>query len=269
MPRARSSPYARPVPGAAVGTVTLEIPSLDGQDVALGGGTWLEAPGGAPDGYLRYADDAFAVDFTLPAAIDVDAATPAVLPGSAGPGRNAARCRPGDRRGLGRRALARLRERTGVAGDSGGGDCSFKPFIAADAGAAPPGRCDECRAAQPPPPPPPPPPPRGGGGQGASLLLMLAGLLLILWKRGLAQRDRESTPIQASLDSRPLGPGRHPGGGIYADRHRRAVARDSAGLRHGGLAAVRDRARRRAALGPARVARDRQRAPSSSTSPSP
>jgi hypothetical protein len=67
-------------PGSAVGEVALEIPSLAGQDLALGGAAaWLDAPGGAPNGYLRYADDAFAVDFTLPDTIDVADATPATL----------------------------------------------------------------------------------------------------------------------------------------------------------------------------------------------
>ncbi|HEU4516846.1 MAG TPA: M14 family zinc carboxypeptidase, partial [Steroidobacteraceae bacterium] len=70
--------YAGQSPGAAVGPVSLEIPALD-DEVALDGGAWLDAPGGAPDGFLRYADDALAVDFTLPDTLEVDAATPAVL----------------------------------------------------------------------------------------------------------------------------------------------------------------------------------------------
>ena len=42
--------YAGQSPGAAVGTVTIELPSLTGQDLALGGGgAWLNAPGGAPN----------------------------------------------------------------------------------------------------------------------------------------------------------------------------------------------------------------------------
>ena len=72
--------YAGQSPGAAVGTVTLEIPSLTGQDISLGGtATWLNTAGGAPNGYLRYSDDAFAVDFTVPGNVGVTAATPAVL----------------------------------------------------------------------------------------------------------------------------------------------------------------------------------------------
>ena len=70
-------PYPGLGPGAAPGTVMLEIPSA-GQDIDLDGGAWLGAPGGAPDGYLRHAGDAFAVDFTLPDTIDVAAAATAV-----------------------------------------------------------------------------------------------------------------------------------------------------------------------------------------------
>ena len=63
-------------------------------------------------------------------------------------------------------------------GDIGGADCSFKPFIAPDAGSAPPAEV-ACREADAPPPPPPPPPNRGGGGDGSSLLFLLLGLLPI------------------------------------------------------------------------------------------
>ena len=184
-------PYAGQSPGADVGTVTLELPSLDGADVTLGGGTWLGLPGGAPGGYLRYADDAFAVDFTLPDTIGVDAATPAVLflnPQDLA--EVALDADPATAVDWGGGHWVGYENAQGVAGDSGGGDCSFKPFVAADAGASPPAAATECRAAQPPPPPPPPPPPRGGGGEGSGLLLMLAGLLLILWKRGLGGATR-------------------------------------------------------------------------------
>jgi len=180
-------PYAGQSPGAAVGTVTLEIPSQEGADLALGGGAWLDEPGGAPDGYLRYADDAFAADFTLPATIEVDAATPAAL--FLDPldlAEMALDADPASAVDWGSGHWLRYEDSQGVAGDSGGGDCSFKPFVAPAAGAAPPAVDAECAAAEPPPPPPPPPPPaRGGGGQGDSLLLLLVGLLLILWRRDL------------------------------------------------------------------------------------
>jgi hypothetical protein len=176
-------PYAGQSPGAAVGTVTLEIPSLTGQDVALGGtGTWLDAPGGAPAGYLRYADDAFAVDFTLPDTIDVEAATPAVLflnqqdlaqMGLDGDPASAVDWGSGHWLGY--------EDTVGVLGDVGGADCSFKPFIAPAAGTAPPAEEADCHAAAPPPPPPPPPPGGGGGGggSGTGLLLLLAALAML------------------------------------------------------------------------------------------
>ena len=178
--------YAGQSPGAGVGTVKLEVPALDGAEVALDGGTWLDAPGGAPDGYLRYADDAFAVDFTLPDTLDVEAATAAVLfldPQDLA--EMSLDADPATAVDWGNGHWVGYEDSQGEAGDSGGGDCSFKPFLAASAGTAPPAEMAACSAAQPPPPPPPPPPGRGGGGEGSGLLLMLAGLLLILLKRGL------------------------------------------------------------------------------------
>ncbi len=44
-------------------------------DISLTGGTWLNTPGGAPDGYLNYQDDAFSVDFNIPASTDLASAT--------------------------------------------------------------------------------------------------------------------------------------------------------------------------------------------------
>ncbi len=182
-------PYAGQSPGADVGTVTLEIPTLDGSEVELDGGVWLDAPGGAPDGYLRYADDAFAVDFTLPDTIEVDAATPAVLflnPQDLA--EMSLDADPATAVDWGSGHWLRYEDSQGAPGDSGGGNCAFKPFIAAAAGAAPPTDEAECGAAQPPPPPPPPPPPnRGGSGDGSGLLLMLLGVFLILRMRDLGR----------------------------------------------------------------------------------
>ncbi len=152
-------PYAGQSPGAAVGTVTLEIPSLTGQDVSLGGtGTWLGAVGGAPAGFLRYGNDAFAVDFTLPATIAVTAATPAVLfLDTQDLAQMALDGDPASAVDWGSGAWLRYENTNGTAGDGGGADCSFKPFIAPQAGAAAPATEAECRAVTPPPPPPPPP----------------------------------------------------------------------------------------------------------------
>ena len=138
-------PYAGQSPGADVGTVNLEIPSLDGADVALGGGAWLDQPGGAPDGYLRYADDAFAVDFTLPDTLAVDAATPAVLflnPQDLA--EMALDADPATAVDWGSGHWLGYENSQGAAGDSGGGNCSFKPFVAAAAGTAPPAEEAEC-----------------------------------------------------------------------------------------------------------------------------
>ncbi len=179
-------PYAGQSPGAAVGTVTLEIPSLTGQDVALGANAqWLGTAGGAAAGYLRYAYDAFAVDFTLPATISVGAATSAVL--FLNPTDLAQMGLDGDPASAvdwGNGAWLRYENTAGADGDVGGSDCSFKPFIAMQAGTAPPATAAACRAATPPPPPPPPPPPnRGGGGDGSGLLLLLFGLLPLIFRR--------------------------------------------------------------------------------------
>ena len=171
-------PYAGHSPGAPVGPVSLEIPALD-DEVALAGGAWLDAPGGAPDGFLRYADDAFAVEFTLPDSLEVDAATPAVLfLDIVDLAEMALDADPATAADWGDGHWLQYEDSLGAAGDAGGGDCSFKPFIAADAGAAAPADTATCNAAIP--PPPPPPPRSGGGGDGSGLLLMLLGVLLIL-----------------------------------------------------------------------------------------
>jgi hypothetical protein len=173
-------PYAGQSPGAAIGPVALEIPALEGGEISLAGGAWLDAPGGAPQGYLRYADDAFAVDFTLPASIEVDAATPAVLFLSpVDLAEMALDADPATAVDWGGGHWLQYEDNEGTDGDTGGADCSFKPFVAPDAGAAAPVEVATCGAAEPP-PPPPPPPDRGGGGDGSELLLMLLGLLLIL-----------------------------------------------------------------------------------------
>ncbi|HEX9708081.1 MAG TPA: M14 family metallopeptidase [Steroidobacteraceae bacterium] len=180
-------PYAGQSPGASVGTVTLEIPSLTGQDVTLGAnGAWLGTAGGAPNGYLRYENDAFAVDFTLPNAVNVTAATSAVLFLTVSDlAQTALDGDPASAVDWGGGAWLRYENTTGAEGDVGGSDCSFKPFIAPTAGAAPPATEADCRSATTPPPPPPPPPPArgGGGGDGSGLLLLLLGLLPLTRRR--------------------------------------------------------------------------------------
>ena len=175
--------YAGQSPGAAVGTVTLEIPSLTGQDISLGGaGTWLNTPGGAPNGYLHYSDDAFAANFSVPNDVAVTAAMPAVLfLNQVDLSQMALDGDPGSAADWGNGAWLRYEDTVGVDGDVGGADCTFKPFVAPQAGAAPPAAEADCRAAA----PPPPPDRGGGGGEGSALLLLLLGLL--------TARDRRRT----------------------------------------------------------------------------
>ena len=163
--------------GAQIGTVELEV-GAPAESVALDGGTWLGTPGGAPDGYLRYADDAFAVDFTLPDTLEVAESTPAALSLAVQDlARMALDGDPSSAVDWGSGHWLRYEDEAGTDGDAGGADCSFKPFVAPEAGAAAPATNVECGATTPPPPPPPPPPRGGGGGDGSSLLLALLGLL--------------------------------------------------------------------------------------------
>jgi hypothetical protein len=187
-------PYRGQSTGVDVGTVTLEIPSLTNQDVALGANAaWLNAAGGAPHGYLRYADDAFAVDFTLPATISAVASTSAVLVMNlADLAEMALDANPATAVDWGSGHWLRYENVLNVEGDVGGMDCSFQPFVAMQAGAAPPATAATCRAATPPPPPPPPPSGGGGGGGGtlglATLLVLL--LLAALTRASIRQTQR-------------------------------------------------------------------------------
>jgi hypothetical protein len=72
-------------------------------------------------------------------------------------------------------AWQRYEDVEGTAGDTGGGSCPFKPFIAPAAGAAPPATEADCREAGIA-PPPPPTNRGGGGGDGFGLLMLLIGL---------------------------------------------------------------------------------------------
>lgn len=167
--------------GASVGTVTLEIPTQAGQNVSLqANAAWLGTAGGAPNGYRRYRDDAFAVDFTLPAAISVAAATPAVISLSVNDlAQMALDADPATAVDWGGGSWLRYESALGTAGDIGGTSCPFRPFIAPQANTAPPAASATCAAATPPPPPPPPPPNNGGGGGGGAspgLLWLLLGL---------------------------------------------------------------------------------------------
>ena len=140
-------PYAGQDRGAAIGTLALEIGTL-AEGVTLAGGTWLNTAGGAPDGYLRYSDDAFAVDFTLPAGLAVTEATPAVLFLEIEDlAQMALDADPASAVDWGSGYWLGYEDETGTIGDTGGADCSFKPFVAPAAGAAPPATGIDCGAA--------------------------------------------------------------------------------------------------------------------------
>jgi murein tripeptide amidase MpaA len=168
---------------AEVGTVGLLVGS-PAESVELDGGAWLGTPGGAPDGYLRYSDDAFALDFTLPGALAVDEATPAALSLDIDDlAQVALDGDPSSAVDWGSGHWLRYEDGDGVEGDAGGPDCSFRPFVAPEAGAAAPAGQADCAVTAPPPPPPPPsPPPRGGGGDGSGLALLLFGVLSLARK---------------------------------------------------------------------------------------
>jgi hypothetical protein len=81
-------------------------------------------------------------------------------------------------------AWQRYENAQGSAGDTGGTSCTFKPYIAPEAGAAPPATSATCAAATPPVSPPPPPNNGGGGGGGGGgaslgLLALVLGLLAV------------------------------------------------------------------------------------------
>jgi hypothetical protein len=159
-----------------VGAVTLEFPDLDGRELALpdGGDAWLDVPGGAPDGYLRYRDDAFALDFTLPADLPVTGSTAAVLALSVSDlAQMALDADPATAADWANGHWVRLEDATGSENDIGGIDCSFTPFVAADEGAAAPTAKAVCAAAA-------PPPSGGGGGGGGALDPTGAGMALVL-----------------------------------------------------------------------------------------
>jgi hypothetical protein len=180
-------PYRGQTSGANVGAVTLEFPDLTGRDLALpvaGGDAWLATAGGAPDGFLRYRDDAFAVNFTLPADLPVTASTGAVLSMSV---RDLADMAldgdPGTAADWSAGHWVRLEDAVGDETDVGGIDCSFTPFAASQDGATAPADPATCAAAASPPPPPPPPPPpepppSSGGGGGGVVDWIIAALAL-------------------------------------------------------------------------------------------
>jgi Zinc carboxypeptidase len=178
--------------GAEVGTVSLEIPSLSNQNVALGANAvWLGTAGGAPNGYLRYANDSFAVNFTLPATINAATPTAAVLALTV---RDLAEvaldANPATAVDWSSGHWINYESATTADSDAGGVDCGFKPFIAAQADAAPPATAANCSAAAvtPAPPPPAPAPDRSSGGGGATDAFVLFALTTLFGANTARQR---------------------------------------------------------------------------------
>ena len=168
--------------GACVSaTGELQFPDREqGNDILLDvdSSVWLDQPDGAADGYQRYIFDSATMDFSVPAGMNISAATPAVLSLSFADMSDfqldANPATPVDWQNGG---WSDYEDEDGVAADRGGIDCNFKPFIAKDSAAAAPTGDAVCRAATPA-PPPPPPPRRNSGGGGTMLWLLLLMLAL-------------------------------------------------------------------------------------------
>ena len=182
------APYRGQSTGASIGNVSLQS-SLTPTPIALGAeGIWLNTPGGAPDGYSRYADDAFALDFSVPSTLAVTGATPTVL-----------RLTIQDLAGVildANPATAvdwesghwvRYESDNSVEGDVGGTDCSFKPFVAATVDAPAPSGAASCVAPIPPPNDVVTPAPARSGGGGALGGAWLLALLTLRRRRRCAK----------------------------------------------------------------------------------
>ena len=194
--------YRGQTSGASVGTVTLEFPDLTGQDLTLAvaaGDAWLAAPGGAPGGFLRYRDDAFAVDFTLPADLPVTGATGSVLSLSVRDLADMALdANPATAADWESGHWVRLEDSQNAESDVGGTDCSFKPFAAPQDGAAPPAGSTVCAAATAPAAASPPPPSSGGGGGGGTFDWVTGvAMCLLLGRRRRRAHDQARTRQRA------------------------------------------------------------------------
>ena len=165
--------------------VVLEAPGHGSLPLATDTGAWLTAPGGAPDGYRRYATDALAAEFTVPAGWAAGGAAGGVLLVAAsdmtGQALDADPSSPVDFAGG---HWTGLESAPGQTGDTGGPDCSFKPFVAVDDAAAPPApvMCSAF-ATDPVEPPSGGGTGGGGGGGGGTAALGLLGLGALLWRR--------------------------------------------------------------------------------------
>ena len=163
--------------GAGTGSARLEIDVAGGTDLDIPIGNaaaWLDVAGGAPHGYRRYADDALAVEFLIPASLAVSSPAAAVLAidnqGISGLRLDADPSTPAD---FARGVWTNYEDGRGIATDAGGVDCFVKPFVAMDPHAAAPSGSATCSAAAIPPSPGPPPPPTPGGGGATDVWALL------------------------------------------------------------------------------------------------
>lgn len=180
------TPYRGQQAGAELGDVSLHGSLFTAPLEVSDAGVWLDEPGGPPNGYFRYADDAFATDVDLPATLNPSTPTPAILglkirdlAGMALDGNPATAADWSDGHWV------RYDGERGE-GDAGGVDCSFRLFIAAQADAPPPTTtASPCIVAGVDPIPTPTPAARRRTGGGASSVLLLAlGALLLGWRLG-------------------------------------------------------------------------------------
>ena len=167
----------------ATGSARLELPTVAGEPTISipinTASAWLNQPGGAPNGFLRYADDALVADFSIAADLDISGAVPAVLAiGNLDFAVAALDANPATAVDWSNGAWINYEDQFGVAGDIGGVDCTLQVFVAPNSTDPAPAETAVCAAAVVPPPPPPPPPPPSGGGGGS--LGWLLGLLLLM-----------------------------------------------------------------------------------------
>lgn len=171
---------------AAFPNLTLQFPTLNGagSDIPISGSgsNWLDTPGVAGSGFLRYRDDALSVAFTVPQDLPAAAAVPGVLVietldivMAALDGDPASRVDWAGGRWIG------YEDEDDNANDVGGRDCKIVVYVASDENATPPASRDVgCSSAQ----APAPPPANGGGGGGGGLVLWLLPFLLIgAWRQ--------------------------------------------------------------------------------------
>ncbi|UCC13616.1 MAG: hypothetical protein JSW21_09550 [Gammaproteobacteria bacterium] len=167
----------------AFAAIRLQFPALPVEhDVTISGDAdaWRAQPG--EDGFFRYRDDALITEFTVPASLPAEGPIAGVFSISARDmtdyGLDADPSSEVDWQG-GR--WTGYENTVGANSETGGTDCNFVAFVAADPGATPPAGDETCRIAASPPPVPPPPPgdPGTGGGGGGAIFWMLPPMILI------------------------------------------------------------------------------------------